>query len=315
MIKVLISHSLYPESFTDFPEEFQVIKPVRGSFTYNELLEKITDVDAFIPMFDLKVPKDLIQAGKNLKIISNVGVGFNNIDIKYAKQHNTIVCNTPTPVIEPTAELAMTLMGALSRGVVRSDKNIRKSSVKWGVLENIGRGLYGKTLGIVGMGRIGQATARRALASGMKIIYHSRNRVSDDVEKLYNAEYKTLNELLSESDVISLHTPLTEETHHLINAQNLALCKPTAFIINTARGAVIDEIALVNALRTGNISGAALDVYENEPQIEPELLELDNVVLVPHIGTATREARNEMAALAARNVINYFNGGEIHRVI
>lgn len=315
MIKVLISHSLYPESFCAFTEDFEVIKPENGSFTYEELLEKIVDVDAFIPMFDLKVPAELIIAGKNLKIISNVGVGFNNIDIKTAKKHNAIVCNTPTPVTEPTAELAMTLMGAVARDIILSNRKVRNSSVKWGVLENIGNGLYGKTLGIVGLGRIGQATARRAITSGMKVIYYSRHRVSEDIEKLYGAEYKTLEELLKVSDFISLHTPLTEETHHLINSENLALCKPTAFIINTARGAVIEEKALVSALKSGKIKGAALDVYENEPIVSAELLKLDNVVLVPHIGTATREARNEMAAQAMQNIISYFKGGEMHRVV
>ena len=315
MIKVLISHSLYPESFCGVPEDFEVIKPESGSFTYSELLEKIVDVDAFIPMFDLKVPAELILAGKNLKIISNVGVGFNNIDIKTAAEHNTIVCNTPTPVTEPTAELAMTLMGAIARGIVFSDEKVRISSVKWGVLENIGSGLYGKTLGIVGFGRIGQATARRAVASGMKVVYYSRNRVSEDIENLYGAQYRNLNELLSEADFITLHTPLTDETHHLINADKLNLCKPTSFIINTARGAVIDEKALISALKSGKIKGAALDVYENEPAISAELLELDNVVLVPHIGTATREARNEMAAQATENIIAYFKGGKMHRVV
>ena len=315
MIKVLVSHSLYPESFNGFPEDFHVIKPEKGSFSYHELLEKIEDVDAFIPMFDLKVPAELIKKSKKLKIISNVGVGYNNIDINTAKEHNTIVCNTPTPVTEPTAELAMTLMGTVARGIVLSDKKVRNSSVKWGVLENIGSGVYGKTLGIVGLGRIGRATARRAVASGMKVIYYSRHRVSEDIEKLYDAEYKTLEELLREADFISLHTPLTEETHHLINAENLKLCKPTAFIINTARGAVIDEKALVSALKSGKIKGAALDVYENEPIVSAELLELDNALLVPHIGTATREARNEMAAQAMQNIISYFKGGEMHRVV
>jgi lactate dehydrogenase-like 2-hydroxyacid dehydrogenase len=266
-------------------------------------------------MFDLKVPAELIKKSKNLKIISNVGVGYNNIDINTAKEHNTIVCNTPTPVTEPTAELAMTLMGSIARGLVLSDRKVRNSSVKWGVLENIGRGLYGKTLGIVGMGRIGQATARRAVASGMKVVYFSRNRVSKEVEEMYDAEYLPLDELLKVSDFISLHTPLTAETHHLINEERLNLCKPSAYIINTARGAVIDEKALISALKSGKIKGAALDVYENEPHISEELLELDNVVLVPHIGTATREARNEMAAQATQNVVNYFKGHHIHRVV
>ena len=206
-------------------------------------------------------------------------------------------------------------MGAVARGLILSDRNVRNSSVKWGVLENIGSGLYGKTLGIVGFGRIGQATARRAVASGMKVVYYSRNRVSEDIENLYGAQYRKLNELLSESDFVSLHTPLTDETHHLINADKLNLFKPTAFIINTARGAVIDEKALISALKSGKIKGAALDVYEHEPAISAELLELDNVVLVPHIGTATREARNEMAAQATENIIAYFKGGKMHRVV
>lgn len=315
MIKVLISHSLYPESFNGFSDDFRVIKPIEGSFSYSEILERIKDVDAFIPMFDFKVSAELINAGDKLKIISNVGVGFNNIDINAAKEHNTIVCNTPTPVTEPTAELAITLMGAISRGVIYSDKKVRNSSVKWGVLENIGTGLYGKTLGIVGMGRIGQATARRAVSSGMKILYYSRHRHPQEIEKLYNAEFCSLETLLMQSDFISLHTPLTEETHHLINKERLNLCKPTAYIINTARGAVIDEKALVFVLKSGKIKGAALDVYEKEPEITEELLALDNVVLVPHIGTATREARNEMAAQATQNVISFFKGGKIYRVV
>ena len=181
MIKVLVSHSLYPESFVGFPEDYHVIRPEKGSFSYHELLEKIEDVDAFIPMFDLKVPAELIKKSKNLKIISNVGVGYNNIDINTAKEHNTIVCNTPTPVTEPTAELAMMLMGCVARGIVLSDRKVRNSSVKWGVLENIGRGLYGKTLGIVGMGRIGQATARRAVASPKAIWFEGLPRLSSSL--------------------------------------------------------------------------------------------------------------------------------------
>jgi len=175
-------------------------------------------------------------------------------------------------------------------------------------MHNLGQSLYGKTLGIVGMGRIGQSLARRALACGMKIVYNNRNRLSDELESLYHAQRMELTELLQSSDVISMHTPLTDETHHLINRDRLQLMKPTAILINTARGPVVDEAALVVALQQGTIAAAGLDVFENEPAITPELFLLDNVVLAPHNGTGTVDARMEMSRFVSQNIIRYFDG-------
>ncbi|HLP04551.1 MAG TPA: NAD(P)-dependent oxidoreductase, partial [Paludibacter sp.] len=178
----------------------------------------------------------------------------------------------------------------------------------WGVLENLGQTLYGKTLGIIGMGRIGQALARRALASGMNIIYHNRERLPENMELAYKAGKKELPELLATSDVVSIHTPLTDETRHLIGQAELGKMKRTAILVNTARGPVVDEKALAKALGDHQIFAAALDVYENEPDIAPGLLKLNNVVLAPHNGTATIEARNEMSRFVAQNIIRFFNG-------
>jgi glyoxylate reductase len=174
--------------------------------------------------------------------------------------------------------------------------------------------VYGKTLGIIGFGRIGKAVAKRALAMGMRIVYHSRTKQTDAIEKEYQATYVSLNELMQTADFISLHTPLTPETHHLIGQKELALCKPTAYLINTARGAVVHEEALIEALQQDMIAGAALDVYEFEPQVSDSLRCLTNVLLVPHIGTATRETRNHMAAMALQNVVEYFNGNPVRVV-
>ena len=260
----------------------------------------------------MPINKNIIQQGKNLKIISNYGVGFNNIDLDEAKRKNIVVTNTPDPVIEPTAELAFALMSDLARKISLCDKRLKsKENIQWGVLENFGAGLYGKTLGIIGLGRIGKAVAKRAIAAGMNIVYYNRHRLSIEEEKKYNATYYSKNDLLRTSDYISLHTPLNESSFHLMDENSLRIVKKGAFIINTARGAVIDEIALLSSLESGHLGGAALDVYENEPTITEGLLHLDNVVLVPHIGTATISARNEMSRFAMENIDLFFEGKEV----
>lgn len=196
------------------------------------------------------------------------------------------------------------------------DRKLRiENGLKWGVLENLGQTLYGKTLGIIGMGRIGQALARRAMACGMNVVYYNRTRLAHELETTYQTRRLKLVELLAISDVISLHTPLTDQTWHLIDRDSLKLMKPTAIIINTARGSVIDESALTEALQNHWIASAGLDVYEDEPSITPALLELDNVVLAPHSGTATVDTRNEMSRFASQNIIRYFEGrNDITRV-
>lgn len=315
MKKILIAHALFPESFLlPASTKFQLIKPQKGAFSSEELASLLPTCDAFIPMFNTPVPANLLSLGKNLKVLSNVGVGYNNIDVNAATSLGITVCNTPDVVTEPTAELTIALLLDLARGITRSHVVMQQKQERWGVLENIGTSIYGKTLGIIGFGRIGKAVARRAQAMGMRIVYYNRTRQSEAIEKDYQATYVSLNELMQTADFISLHTPLSSQTHHLIGKKELELCKPTAYLINTARGAVVHEEALIEALQQEKIAGAALDVYEFEPQVSDSLRCLTNVLLVPHIGTATRETRNHMAAMALQNVVEYFNGNPVRVV-
>ncbi len=311
MKKVLVTTRLLPEGLSELEKQFEVTLPEKDIFTQEELIQLIPEFDALIPTFALKIDSQIMDAGKNLKIIANYGVGYNNIDVDYATKKGIVVCNTPHAVTEPTAEMAMALMYATARRIAECDRKLRiPNGLKWGLLKNLGVGMYGKTLGIVGMGRIGKAIARRAIASGMKIIYHNRHQLPKEDELEYQAHYVSMEELLKTSDFISLSTPLTDETTHLIDTAEFDLMKPNAILINTARGAVINELALVKALQEKKILGAGLDVYEFEPKITEELLKMDNVVLAPHNGTATIDARNDIAREASKNVINYFNGNK-----
>lgn len=307
--KILITYNLPREGFAELTEHFELIFPENDSFSKTEVLERVEECDALLSMFNFVIDKEIIDAGKNLKIISNFGVGFNNVDFEYARHKGVMVTNTPDPVVEPTAEMAFALMLATARRVAECDRKLRDaaSGLKWGVMENLGVGLYGKTLGIVGLGRIGKSIARRAEAFGMKVVYHNRKETEAG-----NAKYcSTLDELLYVSDFVSLNVPLTDETRHLIDADALKKMKPSAILINTARGPVVDEPALADALKNRTIRAAGLDVFENEPSVCPQLLALDNVVLAPHNGTATIDARIEMSRFAARNIVNFFDGGKI----
>ncbi|HEY6913064.1 MAG TPA: NAD(P)-dependent oxidoreductase [Paludibacter sp.] len=309
-MRVLVSTRLLPEGFSELKNQFEVVFPENEIFSKEEVMLLLPGFDAFVPTFQFKVDKDVINAAADrVKIIANYGVGYNNIDVEYASKRGIVVTNTPDPVVEPTAEHAFALMLAAARRVAECDRKLRiPDGLKWGVLENLGQTLYGKTLGIVGMGRIGQALARRALASGMKIVYFNRTRLSSKIEVRYQAEWMEINELLKVSDVVSLHTPLTADTHHLINSDSLKLMKSDSILVNTARGPVVDEIALVEALKNKWIFAAALDVYEFEPNITSGLLCLDNVVLAPHSGTATVDARNDMSRFVSQNIIRFFAG-------
>ena len=277
-----------------------------------------------VSTFDYKVPRELIESMPNLRLIANFGAGFNNIDLDACRERGIRVTNTPQPVIEPTAELAFALMIDVSRRVSEFDRAVRSqlSSVSqfegFGVMKNLSHSLYGKTLGILGMGRIGQALARRAIASGMRIIYHNRKELSVEslelrelesekwqVDVIRSAQYVDFQTLLQDSDYLSLNLPYTPEVHHIIGKPELGMMKRTAYLINTARGAHVDEAALTEALKSGIIAGAALDVYENEPQISPELLTLPNVVLSPHTGTGTWEGRIDMCENVTDNIIAF----------
>ena len=274
----------------------------------HDLYVPLCEADILVSTFDKPVTAEMIASAPNLKLITNFGVGFNNIDLTACRERGIRVTNTPQPVIEPTAELAFALMIAVARRVSEFDRTIRNGTCQpFAVMNNLSHSLYGKTLGIIGMGRIGQSLARRAVASGMTVIYHNRHRLPEAVEAQYNATYADLQTLLQDSDYVSLNLPYTPEVHHLIGKQELGLMKRTAYLINTARGAHIDEQALVEALQTGSIAGAAMDVYEHEPHITPALLELENVVLSPHTGTGTWEGRIAMCHNVEDNIIAFLN--------
>lgn len=312
MKRLLVTYAIPSESLNALKERFEVIVPEEGSFSREEVLRLVPNCEAMLSMFSFKVDREVMDAGKSLKIISNFGVGYNNIDISYAKERGIVVTNTPDPVVEPTAELAFALMSDLARRVSECDAKLKRrdDGLKWGVMENLGVGLWGKRLGIVGLGNIGKAIARRALVSGMEVVYYNRHPLSWLEEDYLGVSYLPFEELLATSDYLSLNTPLTESTFHLMDRTTIAQMKRGAFLINTARGPVVDEAALVSALRSGHLAGAGLDVYEFEPAITDDLLSMDNVVLVPHIGTATMDARIEMGNYAAENILLFFRGEE-----
>ena len=313
------------------------------------LYAPLAEAEVLISTFDQPVTREMIMSAPHLQLVANFGVGFNNIDLDACRERGIRVTNTPQPVIEPTAELAFALMHDVARRTAEFDRKLRAGQAEpFGVMNNLSHSLYGKTLGIIGMGRIGQALARRAVASGMRVIYNNRRPLGNEayinqqLQQLYpttlqstpksklfrgprgNQHPATLNErpiiryvskeeLLMEADFVSLILPYTPEVKHIIDAQALRMMKPTAYLINTARGAHVDEEALVEALKEGEIAGAAMDVYEHEPQIHPELLTLDMVVRSPHTGTGTWEGRIAMCENVCDNILAW-EEGNIHEM-
>ena len=277
----------------------------------HELYAPLQEAEVLVSTFDQPVTREMIASAPRLQLVANFGVGFNNVDIEACRERGIRVTNTPQPVIEPTAELAFALMHDVARRTAEFDRKLRAGTAEpFGVMNNLSHSLYGKTLGIIGMGRIGQALARRAIASGMRIIYHNRKPLGEEVMRRLGeeAKYVSKEELLRTADFVSLNLPYTPEVKHLIGAAELHMMKPTAYLINTARGAHVCEEALVEALKTGEIAGAAMDVYEHEPQIHPELLKLDNVVLSPHTGTGTWEGRIAMCENVCDNILAWEKG-------
>lgn len=287
---------------------FTTILPQEGltRLSAHALYVPVSEADILVSTFDKPVTREMILSAPHLRLIANFGVGYNNIDLDACRERGIRVTNTPQPVIEPTAELAFALMIAVARRVCEFDRTLREGTCQpMAVMNNLSHSLYGKTLGIIGMGRIGQALARRAVAAGMTIIYHNRHRLPEVIESSYSATYVNFHNLLQDSDYISLNLPYTPEVHHLIGAQELGMMKRSAYLINTARGAHVDEAALVHALQNGIIAGAAMDVYEHEPHISDELLRLNNVVLSPHTGTGTWEGRLAMCENVADNILAF----------
>lgn len=317
MKKVLITYKLNPEIAKELDGKVEYVLPKKSSFRREKVLEMIADFDVLVPNFTFYTDKEIMDKGTRLELISNFAVGFNNIDVEYAKQKGITVTNIPHSVTEPTAEFAFALLLAAGRRIGYYDRKIRTpEGLSWGLYAEAGLPIFGKSLGIIGMGRIGQALARRAVASGMSIVYHNRNRLEKSIEEKYNAQYVSLETLLSESDYISLNAPSSEETIHMIGKKELEMMKSTAVFINTARGNMVDELALAHALKEKKIWAAGLDVFENEPKVSPQLLELDNVVLAPHAATKTLEARDKMGLEMIHNILGfYFHTHTISKVV
>lgn len=310
MAKILVTYDMFREGFTELESRYDVTFPEGRDFTYEEVLEMIPEYDVLCSMFNFPVNKELVDAAPNLKMVANYAAGYNNIDIAYCVERGITVANTPHPVIAPTANIALGLMLDVARRISECDRKLRKegTNMKVTVLDNLGIGITGKTLGIIGMGNIGKALAKRANACGMEVIYHNRRQLYADEESDLNVTYVSKEELLAQADFVSLNAPYTSETYHIIGETELKQMKPSAVLINTARGPLVDEKALVQALKEGTIHGAGLDVFEFGDHPLPELLEMDNVVLVPHIGTQTWETRIEMAQAVCNNVIGFLEG-------
>ncbi len=277
--------------------------------TKKELLDKVKDKDFLITSLSTDVDEDVINAAPKLKLIANFGAGFNNIDINSARAKEISVTNTPFVSTTSVAEVTAGLIISLSHRLVEGDNLMHDQGFNgWSPLFFLGHELSKKTLGIIGMGQIGKALAKRMQDFDMKIVYTQRHHLKEDEEKELHAVFLEKDELIKQSDVISLHLPLTKNTHHLLGAKEFATMKKTSFLINAARGPLIDENALLQSLKEKQLAGAALDVYEHEPKVDDQFKQMKNVILTPHIGNATIEARNAMAEVVAKNVVSVLNG-------
>ena len=280
------------------------------AMTRQELLKQVQGAEILVTLLTEKVDSELLDAaGSQLKAVCNVAVGYNNIDVAACKARGVTVTNTPGVLTDATADIALALILMVTRRLAEGERVIRsKTPWQWGMHYMLGTGVTNRVLGVVGMGAIGIATARRAKACGMSVVYHSRSEIDSKIASELGAKKVSLDELLSGSDVVSIHCPSNESTHHLIGAPQFKKMKPTAFLVNTARGPIVDEQALVDALKAKEIAGAGLDVFEFEPKINEGLLDRDDVVLIPHLGSATTETRDAMAMLAASNAVAIASG-------
>jgi glyoxylate reductase len=305
MSRVLLTRRIPSSVFAQLESQHTVDLNDRDSLPPDELKQRLADKEALICVLTDRIDASVMDAGPALKVIANIAVGYDNIDIAAAHKRGIIVTNTPDVLTEAVAELTWALILGIARRIGEGDRLIRADQWKrWGLDFMLGTGLHGKQLGIIGAGRIGRAVAAKAPAFGMKAVFARR---SSDVQ---DPAYVSLDQLLIASDVVSIHTPQTPQTYHLIDKKALARMKRSALLVNTARGPIVDEEALVWALEERLIAGAALDVYEKEPQVHPGLLHRENVLLVPHLGSATRETRTAMAELAVRNALAVLAGDE-----
>lgn len=312
--KVLVLGGLRDDALADLKQACEVaIGPVghRPEDDREWVLDHICEYDGVIVakmVFDRK----MIDAAKKLKIISTYGVGFDHVDVEYAKEKGIVVANCPESVTRPTAELALTLILGSARRLHYYDHALREGVyLDADEYDNQGYSIMDKTLGILGMGRIGQQLARFAQAMGMKVIYYNRHQLSAEIERELNAKYVDFDTLVKEADFLSLNAPATDATYHIIDAEVFKQMKDTAFLVNTARGSLVDSEALIAALKNGEIAGAGLDVFENEPHPRPELVDMDNVIMTPHVGSATHVARYNLTKEAAGNILSFFRDGQV----
>lgn len=286
-----------------------ITHPASGLRSEEELIAILADADGAITLLTDSLSRRVLESNPHLRVVANYAVGYDNIDLDAARELGITIANTPGVLTDATADLTMALILATTRRIIEGDRMVREGRFDgWHPLMLLGTSLRGKTLGILGMGRIGRAVAQRALAFGMSIAYHSRTRLPDAEAEGF--EYRTLDDLVRSSDVLTIHAPLNDETKHLLDGTRLRSMKRGAFLVNTARGPIVDEAALARVLAEGHLAGAGLDVYEREPEVQRELLDLENVTLLPHLGSATAEARDAMARLAANGVLAVLRGGQ-----
>lgn len=316
MKRIIISEWVPDQCLEPYMEEFAFALPdeKKHAFTYEELLEQIPDYDGCL-ILDNDGDRRLIDAAKKLKVIANFGVGYDNIDWKYATQKGLPVVNTPTQVTEATAEHTAALIVSVMRGIARYDREVRAGVWKSPNFDNCNTQVEGATLGILGFGRIGKRVCRKVQGFGMNVIYYDKFRAAGDVEEEYGVTYMEFDEVLRQSDCISLHMPYIPENHHLFNEETFRKMKPDAYFVNCARGKIVDEQALAQVLRDGVIKGAGLDVFEDEPKVYPELLKLDNVTLTPHIASLTMKARVGMCNEALAGIVGVLRGGKPYNVV
>lgn len=308
--RVLVTRRIPPGAMERLRERAEVsLNPYDRPMSPEEIIAALPGKAALLSMATDPISAGLLKAGKDLQIVANDAVGYNNIDLAAATRLKIAVTNTPEVLTETTADLTFGLILGVARRIAEGDRFVRSGQwVGWNPDLLLGSDIHGKVLGIVGLGRIGSAVARRALGFGMKILYHDLEPAGPPVEQRLKAEFRSLEEILGEADFVTLHVALTPKTRHLIGREELRRMKKTAFLINASRGPVVDEKALVDALREGIIAGAGLDVYEDEPRVSPELLDMNVTLLLPHIGSATSETREKMARVAVENILAVLRG-------
>lgn len=303
--KIFLTRRLPPESMRRLESESQLSHgDLDRVLSRQEIIEGVRQADGLLCLLTDQIDSEVLDSNPNLKVVSNYAVGFNNIDVQAATERGIAVTNTPGVLTDCTADMAWALLMSSARRVVEGDRLVR--SQKWGgwePLQLLGSEVSGATIGFVGFGRIARATAKRAQAFDMQVLYWNRTRLAESEEQSLGVQYRSFTDLFPQCDFVSVHVALTDQTHHLLSAREFESMKPTATLINTARGAVVDEAALVQALRCKQIAAAALDVYENEPEVHPALFEMPNVVLAPHLGSATVQTRTKMGTLAIDNCL------------